>query len=116
MQSDGTILYAPADPGASEDSQPTDLVIGCATNQTFSPFAGTFYAIGWIASVILSAIPTDVQLQTYARGKDARVAFGDSVVWYAAASSLVGSGQIPPIVGTAPLILTGLTSADLVPL
>jgi len=116
--SDGTIRWTFADQAAAEDSAPEDLIIGCATDHLFVPYAGTYYAIGWVATVLLKTVPTNAQLQAYAAGADARKAFGSDIVWYATASGLrgAGSGPILPLVGTAPLVSVGLVEADLVAL
>jgi hypothetical protein len=116
--SDGTIRWTFADQAAAQDSAPEDLVIGCATDHAFVPYAGTYYAIQWVATVLLKTVPTDAQLQAYAAGNDARKAFGSDIVWYATATGLrgAGSGPILPIVGTAPLVSVGPVEGDLVAL
>jgi hypothetical protein len=116
---DGVVRWNPVDIATVQDSQPLDLVIGCAANHLFVPFAGTFYAIRWVASLLLRIIPTDARLQAYAQGSDARLVFTPAEIeWYATASRLLGegSGPIVPVVGSAHLTLAGPTSADLVTL
>jgi hypothetical protein len=115
---DGTIRWTFADQAAAQDSAPEDLIIGCATDHLFVPYAGTYYAIQWVASVLLELVPTDAQLQAYAAGNDARKVWPTGIIWYATATGLrgAGAGPITPIVGTAPLVSVGPVEADLVAL
>jgi hypothetical protein len=114
---DGTIRWTFADISGGADTQPLDLVIGCATNNLFAPLTGSYFAHHWVASVVLDVIPTDAQLQAYAAGFDARKVWGANVIYYPTATGLVGqgSGPIVPVVGTAPLVLSGPVEGDLVP-
>jgi hypothetical protein len=116
---DQAIRWTFADLAAATDTEPLDVCIGAALSHAFSPFAGTYYAIGWVASLVLRIVPTDAQLQAYAATNDALSVWSlDQIDWYATASGLLarGSGPIVPRVGASLLNCVGPTEADLVSL
>lgn len=115
----GTSIWAPADVTASEDTQPTDLIIGCFLDYQFAN--PTLYTpIGWVASVVLNEVPSNDQLQEYAATScnDAREIWHSHIRYYVTASGLLGgsTGPIAPVVGTSPLVLVGPAASDLVAL
>jgi hypothetical protein len=115
---DGVVRWTFTDIAAGADTQPLDLVIGAATNNLFVPNAGSYFAHAWVASVVLDIIPTDAQLIAYATGNDARKVWPANIIYYATATGLrgLGSGPIPPVVGSANVVLAGPVEGDLVAL
>lgn len=117
----GTSIWAPADLGTAEDSDPRDLVIGCVLDGAgASP--SLFSSFHFVAAVLLPiAWTTDVLLAQYASDTchDARDVWGAANIgWYGTATGLLGQGTGPllPTVGTALGVCSGMNASKLVSL
>lgn len=117
----GTAIWAPAELGTAEDSDPRDLVIGVALDGAGSTPTG-FAAFNFVAAVLLPiAWTTDILLAQYASDTchDAREVWGASAItWYGTATGLLGQGTGPllPTIGTALGVCSGMNASKLVSL
>lgn len=118
---DGVIRWTFTDIAVLQDSVPQDVIWGVAANHLFVPFAGTYYGISWVATLVFyDYTPSDAELQAYALPtcQDAREIWPTRSFSYWTATRLRGrgAGPIPPVRGLAPMTLVGLDDNDLVPL
>ncbi len=118
---DQSVLWSPADAVAVVDSVPQDVVIGTLVDKDLVPITSVtapyfFSDIKLVAALILKTVPTDTQLQAYAKLRDARPVFSTDIISYYAASKVSGT-EIPNLgPNGVPLTLHGPAAGDLVAL
>jgi len=121
VTSNGASAWSPSDVATTDDSDPRDLVIGCAVDGAGNAPV-SFTAYNFVAAVLLPiAWTTDALLGQYASDTchDARDVWGASAItWYGTATGLLGQGTGPllPTVGTAVGVCSGMNASKLVSL